>query len=354
MQSKRYNTATELLDNPSFRLWIRTGQDHDGWEQWLLNNPDQKQLVRQAKNMLLAIGQMPPPDEDQTELALSQTWERIRHLEEPSIRRSMKLWWRAAAAILLTGIGFCVYLLSSQGSISMQTISALFSEQQQEQINQTQKELVVNLEDGSSVILQPGSKLSYPDHFEKAERKVHLSGEAFFEISKDAKRPFLVYTRDVVTRVVGTSFRIKAGDENPDVEVLVKTGKVLVSELTDSGAHSPKNVSLLPNQSVSFVKEKKTFKKIASVTPSEKPIDYLTFEFEDTSVAEIFKAIENSYGLTVEYPKALLDKCYLSTSLSDQPLLEKMKIICESLGADTSFEIRKDKIIINSNGCSQI
>ena len=97
-----------------------------------------------------------------------------------------------------------------------------------EQTNNSNMPQIITLSDGSSVLLQPNSKLSYPKIFIGNQRKVYLSGEAFFEISKNPKKPFFVYANEIVTKVVGTSFRIRAYSNQPNVEVLVRTGKVKV------------------------------------------------------------------------------------------------------------------------------
>ncbi len=85
----------------------------------------------------------------------------------------------------------------------------------------------VALADGSVVSLEPGSTLRYPEHF-GTQREVYLTGEAFFNVFRDEKHPFLVYAEDVVTRVLGTSFRVKAYGQGKEVRVAVTSGKVSV------------------------------------------------------------------------------------------------------------------------------
>ena len=85
----------------------------------------------------------------------------------------------------------------------------------------------VTLQDGSTVILEPGGELRYNETFLNA-REVYLSGDAFFEVTKDASRPFLVYANEITTKVLGTSFRIKANQGEKEIVVAVKTGKVSV------------------------------------------------------------------------------------------------------------------------------
>jgi hypothetical protein len=62
--------------------------------------------------------------------------------------------------------------------------------------------------------------------------------------------------------------------------------------------------------------------------------------------------LEQAYLVTIDFPAGKLEGCYLTTSLSDMPLPEKLKIICESLGYNTRYEMNGNHIIIISNGCN--
>ncbi len=85
----------------------------------------------------------------------------------------------------------------------------------------------LNLSDGSSVILNAGSKIRLPENFrEGAPREVHLSGEAFFEVEHDPSRAFIIYTEESSTEVLGTSFQVSSYPENTNVQVVVSNGKV--------------------------------------------------------------------------------------------------------------------------------
>lgn len=354
MQNKRYTKIDDFLNSDTFVSGVRTGQQTPEWKVWMENNPDQIHLYREAQNIVLALGNIDAPDSQETEMALAKSLEKIRTFHNSQQKKQIFPWWRAAAAaifLLAIGLGALSFsTFNSKGPLSF--VDHLLNRESVEQ-NLSEKIQVINLEDGSTVILQPGAKLTYPKHFEAASRKVHLSGEAFFEISKNPRRPFLVYTSDIVTRVVGTSFRIKAIDGQPDIEVLVKTGKVNISSL-EANKIGVKEISVLPNESLSFVKRGKSFEKKRTVKASQRTIEAISFDFVDTPVQDIFSAIEMRYGIKVDYPISKLKHCYLSTSLSDQPLLEKLKIVCESLGSSTSFDITEDKIIIHSKGCNAI
>jgi hypothetical protein len=78
-----------------------------------------------------------------------------------------------------------------------------------ETTNPNKRNKMVVLPDGSTVILQKGSKLKYFDSYNSQNREVYLSGEAFFEVVKNPKKPFLVFTKDIVTKVLVQVLRSK-------------------------------------------------------------------------------------------------------------------------------------------------
>ena len=91
-----------------------------------------------------------------------------------------------------------------------------------------------NLSDGSAITLNTNSVLTYPSEFENNERRVKLTGEAFFDISRDEEKPFVIdLHNDYYVKVLGTSFNIKSIDGDSTTEVYVKTGKVEFGSTTE-------------------------------------------------------------------------------------------------------------------------
>jgi len=105
-----------------------------------------------------------------------------------------------------------------------------------ETVNSTTTPRRINLEDGSYILLDPVSKIAYAKHFGADKREVYLEGSAFFQVAKDATRPFYVYTNEVVTKVLGTSFDVRAFPHDNTIQVQVHTGKVTVYK-RKNGAH---------------------------------------------------------------------------------------------------------------------
>lgn len=363
-QREQYSTPEDFLADESFRNWILLEASHQEWETWLQAHPEHAKWAEQARLWLLAM-KVPPLNlsPDVSKIALESTWQKIAEAESTSttngqIRRLFRFRVAAALLILVLALGWLYRqkLAPQSQPITYETLVKKSPEGLIEQTNNTDKPQLLTLSDGSSILLHPNSKLSYPKSFGPTERKVYLSGEAFFEISKNPEKPFLVMANEVQTKVLGTSFRIKAYSNQSNVEVLVHTGKVNVSSALAKNRQASE-VLLLPNQSVRFLRQELAFQKIIESTqvpstPVATPaIEQLNFEFTDTPVAEILSTLEKAYQVEIDYPAELLKGCYLNTSLSDQPLPEKLKILCASLSMDTRYEMNGNKITILSNGC---
>lgn len=141
-------------------------------------------------------------------------------------RRSTFL--RVAASILvILGIGAISVFVNRSGYFSNE-ISVVAGN---DQIN-----LQINMPDGSAVFLNRNSELRYRSDFGRFSRNVKLEGEAFFEISPGKEKPFTIDAGKAIVKVVGTSFNVLTENEDSEVEVFVKTGKVLL--LKKSGDES--------------------------------------------------------------------------------------------------------------------
>jgi len=126
----------------------------------------------------------------------------------------------AAIMFLLLGIGSALLYMSNNDLFNRKTIVAT---------TEDQKNLEVKLPDGSIVILNRNTQISYPRTFNRDERIVAITGEAFFDIVRNETSPFTVNAGKVRVSVLGTSFNVRSADQGSPVEVFVKTGQVLVT-----------------------------------------------------------------------------------------------------------------------------
>ncbi len=355
---KKYSdyTTEDFITDSTFVDWVIGDGNKDAthfWTRWYDAHSEQHGTMQQAKDFILASRiEEPAVSDSQVENLIAQTLNKIYVEETPIAWYKSPFWlWSAAASVLLL-LTFGLLDKKSQDSklpIASHVAALLLKK------NESEQKMPVKLPDGSTVLLQPQGTIRYPDNFsETATRDVYLEGQAFFEVIKNPQKPFLVHIKNVVVKVLGTSFTVQANDESKAVKVIVKTGKVMVYE-AEQDQPTTRAMTLLPNQQ-GIVNEQHQLlassvseAQVQALTSHSKP----TLEFSDTPVGEVFKTLEKAYGITIYFDQKLLSDCSLTTNLGDEPLFEKLQILCEAIGPNTKFELVNEKIIIQSLGCNQ-
>jgi ferric-dicitrate binding protein FerR (iron transport regulator) len=291
-----------------------------------------------------------------------EIWDRIgqKRQSRPGIggRRS---WWQAAyrfrvaaAAVLVLGGAFLIYNYRSAGRPAIAGISAAAVAHLNEVTNDRDSSMTIALADGSKCRLAAGSSLFYPSAFEDSLRIVYLKGEGYFEVEKNPGRPFLVYSDNIVTRVVGTSFTVKKLKGTSNIEVAVYSGKVMVAK-TQEGKAPGKPVLLTPNKKVTYLSHNDTLVPGLMEEPALLP-DYANtdlteaFTFREVAVSDILALFEKAYGVTFLVSSQEVKNCIVTADMSqDAGLTSKLEILCAAINAD--FEIRDNHIVISGPGC---
>lgn len=365
MQEYAQYDIKDFLADEAFCRWVLRQQPADNafWENWLRNNPERAVIVSTAKSLISEIhyAQNYLSDEElEIELQrLSAT--RKSTTRAPGYPQMPRRWLRPI--LLGTGVLACIvglfFIFGNPLSrrIGERTAHAPAEMHKTDKwieiINDDNGTKPVSLPDGSTVRLSPKSKLSYPAVFVKAEREVLLNGEAFFEVTKNPRSPFKVYTSDIVTTVLGTSFTVKAFDGDKDVRVVVKTGKVTVATNTarDETRNPEKNqLVLLPNQQVVYHRDEQKMKRslIGNPSPVGQP-DTANLVFENAPVARVFESLQKQYEVQIIYDADLLADCQLTAELGQEPLFEKLAMICKAIQA--RYELIDGQIIIHGSSC---
>ena len=175
----------------------------------------------------------------------------------------------------------------------------------------------LSLEDGSVIWLNKGGTISYPTSFSKNKREVTLKGEAFFEVAKDASRPFIVHTKHSQVKVLGTSFNIAAHEKN--AKITVRTGKVKVQL-----SRHKKSVTLTPGYAA-------TASAAELIKFSNNDKNYLAwktgiFEFENTPLEKVIASLETFYQTSF----IIKDQgvvCDLTAKLDNKKIQDVIKIL---------------------------
>lgn len=354
-------TVDDLLLDESFLNYYFRKDESDifEWEDWVELYPERQDLVKEAFLLLDKLSLK--WSREQIEAKLNNKIGLILEDGIPlqiSYRRPIQ-WVAVASVILLLSVGWWYYNQDDGKSHIYKELVAEVSVPLVEKENSADKPLLVTLNDGSSILLQKGSRLSYPVNFSKEKREVYLDGEAFFEVAKDPKKPFFVFANELVTKVLGTSFNIKSYKGQKDIEVVVRTGKVSVFrldeikysiQLSGTKSKSVEGVVIIPNQQINFDKKKSNFSKSLVEQPemlSEMPS--YNFEFKDASAAKVFATIQKAYGISIVYDEEILKECPVTASLSDEPLYGKLELVCNAIEAQ--YQLIDGQVVISSKGC---
>lgn len=145
--------------------------------------------------------------------------------KQHTTRQQATMKWVAGIAALFIGV-VSVFVWFNQSTSSATDTLVLHNAK-------GEPTLVTTLEDGSIIYLGEQASVEYPVHFAENKREVSLQGDAFFEVSKNQKRPFIIHTQTTMIEVLGTSFNVKSKD-NDTFSLSVRTGKVKVTSKTDN------------------------------------------------------------------------------------------------------------------------
>ncbi|MBO0360552.1 FecR family protein [Hymenobacter sp. BT186] len=362
-------SAEEFAQDEHFVRWVLTpdAATEAFWQQWLTTYPFQRDEVELARHMLLALHQLPQVrlTTDEKQDLKQRIFTEIEAQQLPALpvtqQRRRGLWyWGAAAALVFALLGgWQLWQTRQAGAASYESLLAAAQQVQAlKEVTNTSATLhLVNLPDGSSVLLRPHSRLAFPAQFTGRNRTVYLKGDAFFEVAKNPERPFFVTTAHVVTKVLGTSFEVQAQPEAPNVVVTVKTGRVSVypreSEQAQLATQTRKleGFVLAPNQQATYrLKDQKLLRSLVP-QPALQPGTprAVAFDYVDTPIRKVFADIEQAYNVDIVYDEATLSNCPITASLNDEPLFEKLNLLCKAVRAN--YEVLDTQIVVTGSGC---
>lgn len=231
----------------------------------------------------------------------------------------------SVAAIFVVGIVSAYYMLLYNPLI-IETNSLL-------------KEKQIVLSDGSKVWLNTNSTISFPKKFKGLERKIELEGEAFFEVVKNPKKPFVVKTHNSTTKVLGTSFNVNSSEELTTVSV--KTGKVLVSDKSQT-----KKVVISPEFSSDVEGKQVTKYK----TENDNLFSWKTkvLVFKESTLDEVEKALEHHFKVEINFLNQS-ENCRFTGSFNDPDLKDVLTKV--SLAFNIHYYYEKDTYYLTIDNC---
>ena len=196
------------------------------------------------------------------------------------------------------------------------------------------------LPDGTSVTLNAGSYLRYPREFITDVRRIEMNGEAFFEVTRDEEKPFLIHTKDADVKVLGTSFNVKAFDMDEQLTVSVQTGKVQV-DLPEA------MMRLLPDEQFVMDKTKGEFQKRNEDARLSTVWIKGGLYFNRTPIRTVVNELVRMYNRTIEFAPGAEYNDYIYGERDNKSLEAVLKSIQYS--TDIKYRIENDKIVLYKN-----
>jgi transmembrane sensor len=319
---QNFHITDDLL--VKFMLGEANAAEAQAVDAWTAESPANKVYLEQLRRVWEISRRLAPS------LPVDETaaWQRFKARVEKKQIPVQKIipfakWMRIAALfVLVAGVALFFYLSNRQTPVQNLVLTA------------NQEALVDTLSDGSVVTLNKNSSLSYPDRFDGEERVVKLTGEAFFSVTPDKAKPFLIYANDVTVKVIGTSFNIRT--KNGTTEVIVETGIVEVIRTNNVIELQPKEKAIVQKDSTMF-----------KTTVTDKLYNYYRtkqFVCDNTPLWKLVTVLNEAYDANIVIGRDALRNLPLTTTFNNESLDFVLEII------RTTFDItvihQNDKIIL--------
>ncbi|RED95298.1 FecR family protein [Marinoscillum furvescens] len=233
--------------------------------------------------------------------------------------KTSSIWWKVAAAVALLVVAAVVLNLNQ--SAEQQQIVAQY--EQVSKSNPAGQKSKVYLPDGTIVNLNSESSITYTEGFANG-REVHLSGEAFFDVTEDPSRPFTVHSGGLATTALGTSFNINSYNKG-QTEVVLVTGKVKVVK---EGADQL--VYLDPGEKATLSDRNDLNKSEANLTTATYWKEGILY-FDRTDISEVVTTLERWYGVRIDAKNLPQVKCY-GTFQKNEYLTNVLDVLSHSVG----------------------
>lgn len=282
-------------------------------EDWVSADPENRQAFLLLKKAWMLSGidrQQSTPDTGQRWRDTARQLFGDDRIVEMKPRTSRRRWMSIAATIALLAVVATVIFLQPWGGRPMLAKA-------------TDESKTIELRDGSQVVLNRASTLAYSFDQETATRRVELSGDAFFDVARDEAKPFVVQSGAVQVEVLGTSFYVDAREGQPQVQVIVESGRVAVRQGEQEAILEAGEMAVFQIASQQLAKQ-------AAPDQNFRALKTDTLQFDNTRLEEVVFALNRYYHAEITIGTDELKDCRLNSTFSNKSLEAVLLILQNS------------------------
>ena len=337
---KKYK-ADDFLNAPGFVNWVRQ-QDRKSekfWDSWVENNPDSWPEIKKARAMVIAASAIEKLPSDKQ---IKSLWKRIDGKiigldKRKPFRLNPTIYkWAVAAAV-----GGLIVVMALYGWDKIHVDEKeLYSTRMMTKSCSAGEKSTITLMDGTRIILNSSSLITFPEVFSSDSRVIELEGEAFFDVARDPSRPFIINSGNLRIKVLGTSFNVTTYPSSNEVKVAVATGKVAIDSYDEKG--DVNQITLAPNEMAIYSRSSNEL-----TMTSYDSLEVLAWKdgilyFKNKNINQITAELAKWYGVTFVIDKKL-NHDYDYTGAFDNESLEEVLI---GLGFVFDFDFKiQDKVV---------
>lgn len=329
MQESHYNhLILKFLSNDI------SHEEHQELFSWVDKSPENRKAIEEIRkvwnlsNKNLTKPDFQTPEEwRKLELALEQTAHKETRERKFDFSRSGFFKIAASIAILLV-CSVVLYFFNFQNQVIVKESGS--------------EKAYFTFPDGSEIWLNEKSKISYTENFNKEERFVKLSGEAFFDVKKNPNKPFIIIANDAQIKVLGTSFNVRAYNEEQTTEVVVVTGTVSLSVLK-------KEILLHPNEKGILLKKNNALSLKVVENPNAVAWKSNQLVFKKSRLSEVVETLEDYFKIKIAIKNPDLLACRFTSTFNDPTIGEVLEALQYSLNLDIVGEGKS--YTLDGEGC---
>jgi transmembrane sensor len=192
--------------------------------------------------------------------------------------------------------------------------------------------------DGSHIWLNAGSSVTYPVPFDGNERKVKISGEAYFEVVHNASQPFIVSNNTTEIKVLGTHFNVNAYDNNPDLKVTLLEGSVKVTQANQSQLLKPNQQAIVATTGIALLEHADLEQIMAWKNGFT--------SFHSADILTVLRELERWYDITTEIRGEVKVKSFYVEAPRSSPLQDVLKSILEDNNLKYEYDASTKKLTV--------